>query len=350
VSRLRVIQWGTGSVGRTALRQIIDKGEYELAGVYVTSEKKHGVDAGAIAKRPDTGVIATSDVDEILAIDADAVFHTSLISVPYAAQNENVIRLLESGKNVLSTNGYYRPECQGEAYAAPLREAALRGNVTLAGIGMNPGFIAERLLLTLTGLVAQLDELRSYEVFDVALAPSPGLVFKAMGFGTDPREKDLTTSPVAGLYNALYSEVFDYVADRLGTSVSIVEPEHELTLAPADIEIRAGTIPRGTVAATTWKWRGRFENGVTMLHSILWTSSHELHGESDGGHWRLEIDGRPNVRVNLDLIDPNPDAPPGRPAMDGTAATLHHALPHVVAAPPGFFELPAILPLSAGHG
>lgn len=344
-----MVQWGTGSVGRTALRQIIDKGAYELAGVYVTSDEKHGLDAGDIVKRPKTGVIATTAVDEILAIEADAVFHTSLISVPYEAQNENVIRLLASGKNVLSTNGFYRPGCHGEAYAAPLRAAAIRGNATLAGIGMNPGFIAERLLLTLTGLVSRLDELRSYEVFDVALAPSPALVFQAMGFGTDPQDKDLTKSPVAVLYNDLYAEVFDYIADRLGTRVLEVTPEHELTLAPADIEIRAGLIPRGTVAATTWKWRGEFENGVTMLHSILWTSSHDLHGESDGGHWRLEIEGRPNVRVSLDLVDPNPDAPPGRPAMDATAATLLYALPSVVAAPPGFFELPQILPFTAGH-
>ncbi|MGI9248053.1 MAG: NAD(P)H-dependent amine dehydrogenase family protein [Woeseiaceae bacterium] len=342
--KLRVIQWGTGSVGRTALRQIIDKGDYELAGVYVTSEKKHGLDAGAIVKRPETGVIATSNIDEILAIDADAVLHTSLISVPYEVQNENVARLLESGKNVLSTNGFYRPDCHGDTYAAPLREAAVQGGATLAGIGLNPGFIAERLLLALTGLIVHMKELRSYEVFDASMAPSPGLVFNAMGLGTDPEEKDLTRSPVAELYNALYAEVFDYVADKLGTKVSSVVPEHELTLAPEDIKIRVGTIPRGTVAATTWKWRGRFENGVTMLHSILWTSSHALHGEAAGAHWRIEIDGRPNVRVSLDMIDPDPHAPPGRPAMDATAATLLNALPHVVNAPAGFFDLPAVLP------
>jgi hypothetical protein len=315
----------------------------------VTSEKKHGLDAGDIAKRPKTGVIATSDIDEILAIDADAVLHTSLISVPYEAQNENVVRLLESGKNVMSTNGFYRPDCHGEAYAASLREAALRGGSTLAGIGMNPGFIAERLLLTLADLVARLDELRSFEAFDVALAPSPGLVFEAMGFGTDPQEKDLTQGPVAGLYDALYSEVFDYIADKLGTSVASISPEHELTLAPDDIEIKAGTIPRGTVAATRWQWRGHFENGVSMLHTILWTSSHALHGEEDGAHWRIEIDGRPNVRVNLDLTDPDPKAPPGRPGMDAVAAILLYAVPHVVAAPSGFFELPAITPRSAGN-
>lgn len=342
--KLRVIQWGTGSVGRTLLRQIIDKGELELAGVYVTSEKKNGLDAGDIAKRPKTGVIASNDIDAILAIDADAVIHTSLISVPYEAQNENVIRILASGKNVVSSNGYYRPECHDEAYAAPLREAALQGGVTLAGSGLNPNFIAERIMLTLTDLVARMDELRSYEVFDASLAPSPGLVFNAMGLGTDPEKEDLTRSPVAEMYNTYFAEVFDYIAEKLGTSVLSVTAEHELTLAPEDIEILVGTIPQGTVAATNWKWRGEFENGVKMLHSILWTCSHELHGETAGGHWRVEIDGRPNVRLSLDLIDPDPNAPQGRPTMDATAAILLNAVPHVVHAPAGFFDLPAISP------
>jgi len=342
--KLRVIQWGTGSVGRTSLRQIIDKGEFELAGVYVTGEEKNGLDAGDIAKRPKTGVLATTDIDEILAIEADAVIHTSLISVPYEAQNDNVIRLLASGKNVVSSNGFYRPEVHGEAYAAPLRDAALLGGVTLGGAGMNPNFVAERILLTLTALVAQIDELRTYEVFDASLAPSPGLVFDAMGLGTDPEEENLIEGPIAKMYNAYFSEVLDYVADKLGTRLLSVTPEHELTLAPEDIEIRVGTIRRGTVAATHWKWRGEFDNGVTMRHSILWTSSHDLHDELAGGHWRVEIDGRPNVRLSLDLIDPDPDAPQGRPTMDATAAILLNAVPNVVRAPAGFFDLPVISP------
>lgn len=341
MGRIRVIQWGTGSVGRTVLRQIIDQDDYELAGVYVTSEKKVGLDAGDIAKRAETGTLATDDIEDILAIEADAVLHTALISVPYEAQNADVIRLLESGKNVLSTNGFYRPGLHGEAYAAPLRAAALKGGVTLAGIGLNPGFMAERVMLTLTGLVSRLEGLRCYEVFDACDAPSPGLVFQAMGFGTDPAEQDLTTSPVAHLYNQLYGEVFAYIAEKLGTRIVDVVPEHALTLAPEDIEIRAGIIPKGTVAATRWQWRGRFENGVTMRHSILWTSKHDLHGEADGGHWRIEIDGRPSVRLSLDLTDPDPDAPPARPAMDATATTLYRAIPHVVKAEAGFFDLPA---------
>ena len=340
MGKIRVVQWGTGSVGRTLLRQIIDQDTYELAGVYVTSDAKVGLDAGEIAKRPPTGVYATNRIEDILALDADIVLHTSLISVPYDAQNAVICRLLASGKNVISSNGFYRPDMHGEAYAAPLRAAAQEGGSTLAGIGLNPGFMAERVMLTLSGVVSRMTEMRCREVFDASQSPSPGLVFNAMGFGTDPAQKDLTTSPVARLYDQLYGEVFDFVADRLGTQIVLLEPEHEVTLAPEDIHIKAGTIPKGTVAATRWQWRGVFANGVVMRHSILWTSRHDLHGESGGGHWQIEIDGRPGIRASIDMTDMDPDAPAARPAMDATAAALYRAIPRVVSAGPGIFELP----------
>ncbi|MBL8629538.1 MAG: hypothetical protein JNM81_07910, partial [Rhodospirillaceae bacterium] len=60
----RVIQWATGSIGKTCLRAIIDHPDLELAGLYVYSDRKAGQDAGDIARRPKTGIIATKSVDE----------------------------------------------------------------------------------------------------------------------------------------------------------------------------------------------------------------------------------------------------------------------------------------------
>jgi len=345
---MRVIQWATGSVGRTTLRRIIDSPDLELVGVYVTSPAKVGLDAGTIAKRRNTGILATNDTEQILKLEADVVIHTSLISTPYEAQNAEVIRLLASGKNVISSNGFYRPHIHGPAYAEPLRQAAFSGKATLAGIGINPGFVAERLALVLSGMVAQLDEIRCHEVFDASGSTSAALLFDAMGFGTDPAKQDLTTGALAQMYNNYFAETFDYVASKLGTTVASIKPLHEITLAPEDIVLIAGTIRRGTVAATTWRWKAQFANGATMIHSILWTASHALHGEIDGAHWRVEIDGRPCVRVTMNLTDRDPLAPPSRPGIDATAALLIRAIPDVVAAPPGFYELPAVLPFRAG--
>ena len=67
--RYRVVQWATGVVGSSALRSIVRHPRLELAGVKVYSDAKAGRDAGEIVGIDPTGVIATQDVEEIVALD-----------------------------------------------------------------------------------------------------------------------------------------------------------------------------------------------------------------------------------------------------------------------------------------
>ena len=339
----RVIQCATGSIGRSTLRRIIDHPDLELVGLLVYGNKA-GLDAGTIAKRPATGVIATRNMAEILALAADVVIHTSRITIPYARQNAEVEQFLASGKNVISVNGYFYPEVHGEVYAGPLRAACERGGSTLAGVGLNPGFIAERIALVMSGLCARVDHIGSFEMVDGSYIDAPDFVFGTMGFGTDPSVTDITKGPLAKLYFDLYIETFAYAAEAMGTSIASITPDHRLTLAPEDMQIAAGTIRRGTVAATEWRWRAEFADGRKMTHSLLWTSSPKLHGDDDPVHWRIEIQGRPNVHLSFSLDDPDPAAPPSRAGADATAATVIRAIPDVCAAPPGFFRYAPLAP------
>jgi hypothetical protein len=340
----RVIQCATGSIGRTTLRRIIDHPDLTLAGLYVYGKNKVGRDAGEIAKRPLTGVIATDRMDEILSLDADVVVHTSRITIPYEKQNAEVEQFLASGKNVISVNGFFYPEVHGETYAGPLREACGRGGSTLAGVGLNPGFIAERLALVMSGLCAQVDDISAFEMVDGSYIDAPDFVFGTMGFGADPAVTDITRGPLARLYFDLYIETFAYAAAAMGTSIASITPDHRLTLAPEDMNIAAGTIRRGTVAATEWRWNAQFADGRRMTHSLLWTSSPKLHGDDDPVHWRIEIKGRPHVHLSFSLQDPDPAAPPSRAGADATAATVIRAIPDVCAAPPGFFRYAPLAP------
>jgi hypothetical protein len=60
VSRRRVVQFGTGFVGHFALRAIIEHPELELAGVWVHSDAKLGLDAGEI---PGFGIVRKETAD-----------------------------------------------------------------------------------------------------------------------------------------------------------------------------------------------------------------------------------------------------------------------------------------------
>jgi hypothetical protein len=342
----RVVQWATGSMGRTALRRVIDHPDLELVGVYVYDSKKAGVDAGKLARRPDCGVLATSRIEDIIALQPDVVLHMSRVTMPYERQNEDVIELLAAGIDVISIAGFHHPVCHGDAYAGPLLEACRKGGSTLAGVGLNPGFVAERIATLLSCLCARLDSIACYEIADASNMPSPEFVFGLMGFGTNPKERDITCEPIARLYDALYAEVLHTVAAALETKIAAITPEHSTRLTERDLSIAAGVIEAGCVAGTEWRWRADLENGIQLLHSVLWTADPAQHGgaEREAAAWRIELSGRPDVRATIALEDPDPAAPHMRAAVDATVAVALHAIPAVCSAPAGFFSVPPFTP------
>lgn len=332
----KVIQWATGAMGRTALRRIIDDPALTLAGVHVYSQAKAGKDAGEIARRPVTGVLATDDLAQTLATHADVVIHTPRITLPYDALVPDVEALLRSGKNVISTAGFHWPAAQGPDYAERLHRAALAGGATLVGVGVNPGMIVERIALAATAMSVEVDHIRVSERVDASAMASAAFVFDLMGLGSDPALHDIRAGPLAELYRALFSEVLVFAAYQMGTEVDKIEPDHRLTMAPADIVIPAGTIPKGTVAATEWRWTAHYTCGTHFTLSILWTADPALH-EGGRGHWDVRIEGRPNIHLTMDITESDPAAPPSRALTDATIAVAINAIPEVIAAPPGLY-------------
>ena len=72
----RVVVWGTGNVGRPAIRAVAAHRDLDLAGVIVATSDKVGVDAGALAGLEPLGVAATDDIDLACSSDVDAVVYT----------------------------------------------------------------------------------------------------------------------------------------------------------------------------------------------------------------------------------------------------------------------------------
>jgi hypothetical protein len=345
----RVVQWATGSMGRTSLRRILDHPDLELVGVYVYDPRKAGIDAGEIARRPPCGVRTTNRIEDIVRLKPDVVLHMSRVTMPYEQQNADVAQLLAAGIDVISIAGFHYPACHGPTYAEPLLQACRAGGSTLAGVGLNPGFIAERVATTLSGMCARLDSIVCEEIADASNMPSPEFVFGLMGFGANPATRDITCEPIAGVYDALYAEVLHAVAVALDAKVVSIAAEHATLLAEQALRIRAGTIEAGCVSATRWRWRAQLDNGIELVHSVVWTAEPERHGISDreGAAWRIELRGRPNVRATIAVEDPDPVAPHARAAVDATVAIALHAIPAVHSAPPGFFTVPPLLPFRA---
>ena len=100
---LRVIQWATGSVGRHAVAAVHERPDLELVGALVYSDAKACRDVGDVCGIGPVGVTATTDPDEIVALDADCVLYMPQGEMNPMGALDDICRLLGSGKNVVST-------------------------------------------------------------------------------------------------------------------------------------------------------------------------------------------------------------------------------------------------------
>ena len=136
--KYRVILWGVGSIGGELLTAILDhRRDLEVVGVRVYSDTKNGVDAGTLVGRDPIGVAATTDVDEIVGLDADCVIYT-----PRNGDLDEICTLLASGKNVATTVFLFYPPRLPDADRERLEAACREGSSTLHASGINPGNLA----------------------------------------------------------------------------------------------------------------------------------------------------------------------------------------------------------------
>ena len=157
---LRVIQFSTGNVGRHALRQLIEHPGLELVGVHASSPDKVGTDAAALCGLDEpTGVLATDDLDALVALGADCVVYMSQAETrPHEAIAE-LSAFLSAGTNVVATSLVWLiyPPHADAWITEPLAEACRVGGTTMYVNGVDPGFSGDLLPLAALSLTSRAD-------------------------------------------------------------------------------------------------------------------------------------------------------------------------------------------------
>jgi hypothetical protein len=346
--KYRIVQWATGNIGRRALPAIIEHPELELVGLYVHSKDKVGQDAGTIAGTAKTGVIATDDIDSLIALDADCVCY-----MPSQLDFDLVQRMLRAGCNVVTTcdvlTGTNLPAGQVEALDA----AARSGNVTFMGTGSEPGFI-NVLCGFLTGLCRRVDSVSLFETLDCNGYPVPA-AWRGMGFGVPVDVPTVPIPPSPELPGLAYFDALDLVAGMLGTQLERKEAYLERAAATRDLDLGWMQLPRGTVAGQRRVYRGYAFDRMVVELIQCWTMSDDAlepqWSEPEGFHITIEGDPRVDTVMRFEL--------PRQPGLSnetnamgllllGTAMAAVHAIPGVCSAPPGF-TTPAALPATGAR-
>jgi hypothetical protein len=339
-TRYRVAQWATGNIGLRSLRAVIEHPELELVGLYVYSDAKAGRDAGELCGLAPTGVIATKEVDEIIALEPDCVLYMA-----DRADIDVICRLLESGANVVATRSeFHRPASMDPEMRARVEKACRQGGSTIHSTGSSPGFISEAVPLVLTSIQRRLDCYTIDEFADMSSRNSPEMIFDLLGFGRDPSTFD--PSAIAHHGGETFGASLSVVADAIGLPIESVASSGEVAVARESVEIAAGTIDAGTIAAQRFQVAG-LRNGQPILRfRANWylTTDVEPAWDLRETGWRIVVEGD----TPLDISVTFPVAPEDYPATSPgyTAHRPVNAIPYVVAADPGIrttADLPQVI-------
>jgi hypothetical protein len=182
---LRVIQWSTGNAGKNAVRGIVRHPDLELVGLHAHAKEKQGVDAAELCglAKP-TGVRATSDVDALLAIDADCVCYMAQGETRIRETIDDLTRILRSGKNVVNTS--LVSLCY-PAFSPKLRDALQKaceeGGTTFFTSGFDPGWSGDVIPLALASTCERVDSIRVTECMDYSTYEDPGFTGVFFGYG-----------------------------------------------------------------------------------------------------------------------------------------------------------------------
>ena len=322
----------TGDVGQVGVRHFADNPVFDLVGVLVHSPEKVGKDAGEIAGIAPIGVIATDDIESMVALDADCVFYTPIIM-----DVDTVCRLLRSGKNVVTTSGFFHPTEDFREGGEKIRAGCQDGGTSFHAGGIHPGYAGDILPLTLARIVSKIDKIVVYEVVNV-LTDAPLDHIDWLGFGKE-KDKFLSEPTILGIGVTFFAQSMHMIADGLGVRIDEVTSDLKAATATEDIPHDEGSIASGTVAAQHHEWTAWVDgHPLIVYHAIYLTSGPDkIEPAWDWGktRYRIVIEGDPPTELTLEGVD-KPDGTAAHPGYNWTAMGAINAIPDVCDAAPGW--------------
>jgi len=165
---IRLIIWGPGQVGGAVARAAFRREDLEVVGARVYSAAKDGWDLGELLATSPIGVRATTSTEALLSLEADCVVFTpSPVASPQELEDD-VVRLLASGKNVVTT----APVNDATLRSSRLHSACVDGGVSLHTTGLHPTFMIERLSMTLARAFSRVEHVRTVQAIDFSVVLS----------------------------------------------------------------------------------------------------------------------------------------------------------------------------------
>jgi 4-hydroxy-tetrahydrodipicolinate reductase len=358
MSTHKVILWGPGGVGEYVLRYLQSQPELELIGVRAYSPEKEGQDVAELVGLPPSGVLATQNVDELLALGADCVIFTPRTALtdhtapgsPDGPVLAEALKILESGANLVSSIGspmHWRQLLEGEAFHEQINAACQRGGSSALFTGIDPGFSDCVLGATVASLVGEITQIRSWEMLDYGTY-MVAETLAALGFGLKPEQMQAHPE----ILTATWGSSLWVLADACGITLDDIEIGGDIWVSPETYTAVNGmVVEAGTVGAVRWSLSGIVDGQPRVqtnhVNRLGPHAAPDWPSIGDAGGYRIEVDGFPSIRGDFPFGLPGGTRDGLKDAMAMTAGRLVNSIDHVVRAAPGYLtpnDLPIIGP------
>ncbi len=152
---ISTVVWGTGNVGRAAIRAVAAHPSLDLSAVIVHNPDKVGRDAGDLGGLDRRlGVAATDDIDAVLGARPGAVVYAASGDIRPDDALADIVRAIRAGAVVVTPAIYplYDPRHAPPELRDPVLAAIADGGGSLFVSGIDPGWGNDVLPLLVSGL------------------------------------------------------------------------------------------------------------------------------------------------------------------------------------------------------
>ena len=317
--KIRAIQYGVGPIGASIAKLMREKQAIEVIGGIDLDPVKAGRDLGEVVGAPDApwGAKVFADAKEALDLNPDVVIHSTSSSLPKVM--DQLIACLEAQSCIVST-------CEELSYpfrtypelAARLDAAAKEWGVALVGTGVNPGFVMDKLVVTLAAVSQRIEHAKALRIVDASKRRLP--LQKKIGAGTTVDE--FRAQVKAGVIKHVgLPESVAMVADSLNLPVETITETIGPKVATEHVKTEYLTVEKGQAAGVHQIGRGLSKDGKELVYLEL-----QMYVGAKDPADTITLTGHPNISLTI---------PGGSHGDIATASVVVNSIPVILDAPAG---------------
>ncbi|MDK9494172.1 dihydrodipicolinate reductase [Streptomyces katrae] len=338
------VVWGTGNVGRAAIRAVDAHPALELTAVIVHDPAKAGRDAGELAGLGHRlGVTATRDIGAVLAARPAAVVYAASGDIRPDDALADITRAITAGAVVVSPALYplYDHRSAPPEFRDPVLAAIAEGGGSLFASGVDPGWGNDVLPLLISGLGTTVDAIRCQEIFDYSTYDQPDSVRHLVGMGHPMDYEPMMLMP--SIPTMVWGGQIRMMARALGVELDEIRETSQRRALDTTVHTPSmGVFEAGTQGAIRFEVQGVVGGEpriviehVTRIHPSC-APDWPVPPDGGAGAHRVVIEGRPRIEVTVEATDEGENRSAGGNAT--AVGRLVGAIDWLVAAEPGLYD------------